>query len=41
MNMDKKIKENEKETVLAEKMRVRLHQSYNVECPKSKVIVKK
>ncbi len=31
---EKKLLENEKEQALAEKMRLRLHQSYNIECPK-------
>ncbi len=34
MFTDKKNVENENDKMLAEKMRIRLHQSYNIECPK-------
>ncbi len=30
----KKIEKSEEEKRIAEKMRLRLHQSYNIECPK-------
>ncbi len=33
-------KKIENEGILAEKMRQRLHQSYNIECPQSKFVTK-
>ncbi len=39
-NQKKKVEKTEKECILSEKMCQRLHQSYNIECPKCKIVEK-
>ncbi len=36
----KKVQKSEKECALSERMCKRLHQSYNIECPKCKIVEK-